>query len=412
MTGTLQIDDDQRRARLVARHLLTAPEPTDAESVTAAVVALHATDPATVHLSAAARGAVGDPLDGPVNTALYERGSLVRLLAMRRTMFVVPTADAGMVHAAAGRAVAAKERTKLLKVLADNDVGGPEPEEFVADLEAATVEALAGLGSAYGRDLGAAVPGLRQRLVIADGETTLATRILLLLSAEGRIVRGRPRGIWTSTQYAWTLPPQPLPGEQELPTTEARPLLAEAYLRAYGPATAADLQWWTGWTGGQTKQALAALGAQGSVGAVPVELADGSAAYVLEDDTSNASAVAPAVALLPALDPTVMGWTGRDFYLAPELRDHTRSDALFDRSGNPGPTIWWGGRIVGGWAQRPDGSVATRLLSAGPNQEMPKAATAAIAVAADGLAKRLGPLRVTPRFRTALERSLAGGATG
>ena len=33
-----------------------------------------------------------------------------------------------------------------------------------------------------------------------------------------------------------------------------------------------------------------------------------------------------------------------------------------DRSGNIGPTVWADGRIVGGWAQRPDGSIATEVL--------------------------------------------------
>jgi hypothetical protein len=55
-----------------------------------------------------------------------------------------------------------------------------------------------------------------------------------------------------------------------------------------------------------------------------------------------------------------MGWTIRDFYLDPAHRDHTRPGTLFDRSGNPGPTVWWDGRIVGGWAQRADGEVVVQ----------------------------------------------------
>ena len=51
-----------------------------------------------------------------------------------------------------------------------------------------------------------------------------------------------------------------------------------------------------------------------------------------------------------------MGWTTRDWYLGPHR------PALFDRNGNAGPTIWADGRVVGGWGQRPDGEVVTRLL--------------------------------------------------
>jgi DNA glycosylase AlkZ-like len=51
-----------------------------------------------------------------------------------------------------------------------------------------------------------------------------------------------------------------------------------------------------------------------------------------------------------------MGWKERDWYLG----EH--GTVLFDRNGNAGPTVWWEGRIVGGWAQRPDGEIVYRLL--------------------------------------------------
>ncbi|HUZ27586.1 MAG TPA: crosslink repair DNA glycosylase YcaQ family protein, partial [Streptosporangiaceae bacterium] len=35
---------------------------------------------------------------------------------------------------------------------------------------------------------------------------------------------------------------------------------------------------------------------------------------------------------------------------------------LFDRAGNVGPTLWWDGRIVGGWAQDRDGEIVCRFL--------------------------------------------------
>jgi hypothetical protein len=95
-----------------------------------------------------------------------------------------------------------------------------------------------------------------------------------------------------------------------------------------------------------------------------------------------------------------MGWQQRDWYLAPELRP-----ALFDRSGNVGPTVWWDGRVVGGWAQRPDGEIVWRILDGtGAGRE----AEAAISAEAERLREWVGPTRVTPRFRTPLERELAG----
>jgi hypothetical protein len=77
---------------------------------------------------------------------------------------------------------------------------------------------------------------------------------------------------------------------------------------------------------------------------------------VLADDAVPDEPAAPTAALLPALDPTPMGWKERDWYLPADTRP------LFDRNGNIGPTIWWGGEVIGGWAVRTDGEIATRLL--------------------------------------------------
>ena len=63
--------------------------------------------------------------------------------------------------------------------------------------------------------------------------------------------------------------------------------------------------------------------------------------------------------------------------------------ALFDGAGNAGPTIWADGRIVGGWAQRPSGAIAVRLL------EKVDAGTARMIDAEAGrLAAWLGPTRI------------------
>jgi hypothetical protein len=119
---------------------------------------------------------------------------------------------------------------------------------------------------------------------------------------------------------------------------------------------------------------------------------------VLADDRAPEERPAgPWVGLLPALDPTVMGWADRSWFLDdPALRA-----LLFDRSGNAGPTIWCDGRVVGGWAQRRDGEIATRVHS-----DVGAEALSAIDEAAARLGAAIGPVRVTPRFRTPLERQL------
>ena len=91
----------------------------------------------------------------------------------------------------------------------------------------------------------------------------------------------------------------------------------------------------------------------------------------------------PWAALLPVLDPTVMGWKQRDWYLG----EH--GPQLFDRNGNAGTTAWWDGRIVGCWVQDDAGVVEVRLL-----EKLPRAAQRALAVEADRLTGWLDGLKI------------------
>ena len=87
-----------------------------------------------------------------------------------------------------------------------------------------------------------------------------------------------------------------------------------------------------------------------------VELDHGDTGIVLAGDDAPVRSPKPWAALLPSLDPTTMGWAERAWYLGPH------KSALFDRAGNAGPTVWWDGRIVGGWTQRADGEIVWRAL--------------------------------------------------
>src|SRR5690348_4126010 len=98
---------EERRARLGIRHLLAAPVDT-AVAAADGVVALHGTDAATVYLSAAAR--MRTSTLQAIDQALYDDRALVRILGMRRTIFVLPVPLAPVVQAACTDAIAARER--------------------------------------------------------------------------------------------------------------------------------------------------------------------------------------------------------------------------------------------------------------------------------------------------------------
>ncbi|MFF1548592.1 winged helix DNA-binding domain-containing protein [Streptomyces sp. NPDC058291] len=383
----------ERRARLALRHRL-APEArvTTPEAVADALVALHGTDPATVYLAVGARLADPSVTVPETDRALYTDRSLVRMHGMRHTVFVFPTESTAVVHASTGLAVAARERAALVKDMAK--AGAPDVV-WLKEVEESALAALARLGQATAAELAREEPRLREQFVYAAGKPyegvhTVVTRLLRVLGVEGKVVRGRPLGSWTSSQFRWALAPE----HPELPSAQAQSELLRRWLAACGPATEADLKWWTGWRVTDLRRALTAIGAQA------VTLDEGTG-HVVDGDVDPAPVPSePWAALLPALDPTAMGWQGRDWYLAPELRP-----ALFDYSGNVGPTVWWDGRVVGGWARRADGEIVWRVLDA---QGVGGEALAAIEAEAERLGAWLGSTRVTPRFRTPLEKELAG----
>jgi hypothetical protein len=394
-----RISVDERRARLGRRHRLGAGcHAADPVEAAASMVALHATDPATVHLSVAARVPGSDV--AATERALYDDRSLIRMLGMRRTVFVVPTPFAPVVQAACTDDIAIKQRKLLVKHL--NEAGVAEGAEacgrWLAAVEESTATALALRGSATAQELSADEPRLRTRLSMAAGKTYAAqpyvtSRVLFQLSAEGRIVRGRPLGTWLSGQHQWSPSADWLPGGLgDRPVAEeARVMLARAWLSSFGPGTAADLQWWAGWTGGQTKKALAA------VEAVEVDL-DGQVGYVLPGDEAPEVPAEPWVAFLPGLDPTPMGWKERDWFLGPH------KSKLFDNTGNIGPTIWADGRIIGGWGQPETGEVRYKLL-----EDVGHDTTALLESEAARWTAWLAGVRVTPRFRSPLEKQLSNG---
>lgn len=388
-----RIGVEERRARLAVRHHI-APDERVGSVVEAArdVVCLHASDPSTVYLSAWAR--MTAPTIEAVDRALYEERLLVRMLAMRRTMFVVPLEDAPILHAAASVAIAGAERKRNEKLV--DMLGVDDAEAWIKEAEAATLAALERRGEATAQELAADVPALRQKVRVNvgkryEGDIGMSSRVLLLLALEGKVVRGRPRGTWISSQYRWAPMARWLGRAMpELPATEAQAEVVRRWLSRFGPGTEADVRWWTGWTARAVRTALA------TVRALEVDL-DGLAAFVLPDDLEPTPAREPWVALLPSLDPTTMGWQARDWYLG------GHKDALFDTSGNAGPTIWVDGRIVGGWAMRADGEVVTKLL-----EDVGREASLSVDAEAARLTEWLKAARVVPRFPTPLHKELVG----
>jgi hypothetical protein len=402
VTAVPVIATAERRARIAVRHRLApACRASSVEDAADALVGLHGTDPTSVYLQARAR--VHDLRFAELEDALYERRSLLKLLGMRRTMFVVTRPVGATIDAAATRDVGRRERKRFVEMLRAAGIGGADPEDWLSGVEAETAAALDELGEATAADLAKRVPALREQIVFGEGtkwqgKVGVSTRLLFLLSCEGRLIRGRPKGTWVSSLYRWAPMDRWVPGGlTPVPRADAQRDLVARWLRAFGPGTERDLAWWTGFTLTDVRRALAALDPP----AIPVRLDDGTPALVAPGDLDPTSAPDPWVALVPALDATTMGWTNRGFILG----DH--GPRLFDRNGNAGPMVLVDGRVVGGWAQRPDGQVITRLF-----EDVGGEATAAIEAEAAAVEAWLAGSRIIPRFRTPTEVELAGKGVG
>ncbi|RHW28015.1 winged helix DNA-binding domain-containing protein [Nocardioides immobilis] len=375
------IDDDERRARLARRHGLVDGCP-DVVSATRAMTVLHATEAATVHLALWAR--VPGVTLADVDAALYDDRVLVKQLAMRRTLFVFPR---DLLPAAWGSA-AARVAVQQRKLLAQRVVGAGLADDPTAWIDSVLADVLAEMADGVPRttrELRDLVPALEGRFSLGSpdkkwgGEFPIGAWVMTTLGAEGRVVRGVNAGHWRLNKPTWVRTDHWL-AEAMVPWPEDKGYaeLVRRWLATFGPGTETDIVWWLGATKTIVRRALA------DVGAVQVALDDG-VGWVLAGDDEPVEPVAPWAALLPTLDPTVMGWKERSFYLDPADTPY-----LFDSNGNAGTTAWWDGRVVGCWVQDEDAVVRVVL-----RRDVGAEATEALEAEAARLTGWLGGVRIT-----------------
>ncbi len=382
------VPDVERRARMARRHGI-APQHRVADPVAAtrAMTVLHSTEPPTPYLSVHAR--VDGVTRADVDRALYDDRTLVKQLAMRRTLFVFPRALLPAAWGSASARVAAMLRTRLAKEAVTHGLAD-DGEAWLERAMQATLARLAGGEELSATQLREQVPELAGHLEVSldklyGGRFPVAPRVLAQLAVEAEIVRGHNAGHWRTARPLWTRMEDWLGDRPEpLKERDGYAELVRRWLYSFGPGSADDLVWWLGSTKTAVRNAL------GDVAAVEVALENGSTGWLLPDDLDVVADPGPWVALLPVLDPTVMGWKTRDFYLGPH------ASALFDSNGNAGTTVWVNGRVVGAWAQDVDGTVVLNLLD-----QVSEDARAALGAAAERLTAWLDGVRISTVYASA-----------
>lgn len=180
------------------------------------------------------------------------------------------------------------------------------------------------LAEKVGRRLGA-----RARERLASGWGTL----LKPAAFRGALISGPPRG----QNVTFVRPDRWLKGWKPVAPAEGMREVVRRYLRAFGPATAADFAAWWGDQPGPAKRVVAEL--EGEVEQVVIE---GTKALALRRDVRELAATepSPTVRLLPNFDAYVMGFRPRD-----RLYEKRVASRVSRTAGWISPVV-----LVGGWA--------------------------------------------------------------
>jgi hypothetical protein len=326
-----------------------------------------------------------------VEAALRER-TLVKAACMRRTLFLVPSEHLAIfVRGSAGRA---EKEVRWAR-------GKGVPERLIQAAIEAALEALdeprtrPEIAERACRALGVQTRaihgggwGNRRPLVgVPVGDLTYPVVDLLHLAAARGVVcygPGRDNEATFVRADAW------IPNWQDVPREEAGRQLLRLYLRAFGPATAADFAMWTGIS--QTE--AGALWKREQADFATVDL-PGRAAEVLQDDLEEllrAKVKSPLVRLLPYFDSFLLGHRDREHLLATEQRAK-----VYRPQGWIAPVVLVDGRVVAVWEQAREGDrLRVKVSKLG---SIPRAVEAGIHEEARELSRFLGVSEVSVQMK-------------
>ncbi len=278
-----------------------------------------------------------------IETALSER-RLVKASAMRRTLFLLPAEHLAVFVRGAARRAEKEIRWALGKGVPqhaidaaidaalgalDQPLTRPEIAERVSRALGVQVQAIHGGGWGSRRKV-AAVPVGHLTYPVVD--------LLHLSAARGVVCYGPNRGGEPTfvRADAW------IPHWQDVGSEQAERHLLRSYLRAYGPATAADFALWTGMTLTEAR----GIWAREHAGLAHVDVEGWGSAILREDLDALALAnlAGAPIRLLPYFDTFLLGHKNREHLVAAQ-----HQPAVYRAQGWIAPVVLVDGRVVAVW---------------------------------------------------------------
>ena len=340
---------DQTRQFLLTKNLLAIRPDFDLPTTVRALVALPAFDVSGPILALRAR--LADFHTATLWAALHPEHILMKRPAIRNEPHLIAAEDFATFLVATQRQRRQAFNTEFIRWQTDQ----AEVEALATaivnaiDAEATTVDEIASRLPA----------GSVQQLTHTSrggrlSETTNLELALNWLEANGQLLKGQatPPDIWREEVITYaplsTWWPD-LDFTPDLTEAEAQQRLVRAYLSAYGPATEADISFWSGFGKSETQRAVSALAAETTL--AMVEGIPGAMLLLKGQADSLRSThppTKPVINLLPANDPFIRAHkASRSRLFAtpdPRLQRH-----IFSNTDQTQATIVVNGQIVGTW---------------------------------------------------------------
>ncbi len=212
---------------LLARQHLLERAPLGVERAVEHLVALQAQNPRDPYVSLWSRLEAFDPL---TLSRLIEERRAVRLTVMRGTLHLVTATDAGPCRAVMQQAVGRMLRSSV----------------FWRNLDGADVDALVSRGIELVEEQPRSVAELA-RLLAEDWPDRDPESLAYAVRYLAPLVQVTPRGLWNRSGAARVTTLRAWLGIPALPVPDPEALIRR-YLRAFGPASAADVRAWSGLT--------------------------------------------------------------------------------------------------------------------------------------------------------------------